>query len=640
MKMTLRKRMLLVALLPATLVAVLLTVVFLFHAIDNLEQGLRTRGAAISRQMATAAEYGIFSGQRAGLSLLTESTLRIDPDVRGAAIVHEQGAIMARSGELNPGAWPGLERIEGRRLGQDVLLFVEPVMRRSVPVDDIYAGTDARPEAESKVIGHVVVELSLQQVAGKSERLIAAGVVIAMLGAMLGGWLAQRIARAVTDPLLEANEVVARIGKGDLAARMAAESAGPLQPLAAGINDMVQRIGVTQEDLRARVAEATRDLMREKEAAEHATIAKSHFLAAASHDLRQPLHALGLFVSGLAQSDVARYEPRLVAHIQSAVDTLQNLLDAILDISRLDGGNIVPEIGSFPLGAVLDRLTRDLSLLAEQKGLQLKVRPAQVWVHSDPKIVERILLNLVGNALRYTQAGGVLVSCRHRRNTVLVEVWDTGEGIPEHARDEIFEDYVQLGNPERDRDKGLGLGLAICRRLADLLGIQLGVRSRRGRGSVFWIELPVAQEEARREAVAAEVPQAQQAVDAARIAGTVLVVEGDALVRAGMEQAIVGWGGSVMLAATREEALHRCRESAHPPDLTICNLRLPGTVGGIELVQELQREFGKMAVLLVSADVSEEAQVAARGAGFALLKEPVPPGRLRAALRHLLEVRS
>jgi len=638
--MTLRKRMLLVALLPATLVAVLLTAVFLFHAIDNLEQGLRTRGAAISRQMATAAEYGIFSGQRAGLSLLTESTLRIDPDVRGAAIIHEQGAIMARSGELNPGAWPGLERIEGRHLGQDVLLFVEPVMRRSVPVDDIYAGTEARPEAESKVIGHVVVELSLQQVAGKSERLIAVGVLIAMLGAMLGGWLAQRIARAVTDPLLEANEVVARIGKGDLAARMAAESAGPLQPLAAGINDMVQRIGVTQEDLRARVAEATRDLMREKEAAEHATIAKSHFLAAASHDLRQPLHALGLFVSGLAQSDVAKYEPRLVAHIQSAVDTLQNLLDAILDISRLDGGNIVPEIGSFPLGAVLDRLTRDLSLLAEQKGLQLKVRPAQVWVRSDPKIVERILLNLVGNALRYTQAGGVLVSCRHRRNTVLVEVWDTGEGIPEHAREEIFEDYVQLGNPERDRDKGLGLGLAICRRLADLLGIQLGVRSRRGRGSVFWIELPVAQEEARREAVAAEVPQARQAVEAARIAGTVLVVEGDALVRAGMEQAIVSWGGSVMLAATREEALHRCRESAHPPDLTICNLRLPGTVGGIELVQELQREFGKMAVLLVSADVSEEAQAVARGAGFALLKEPVPPGRLRAALRHLLEVRS
>lgn len=635
MKMTLRKRMLLVALLPATLVAVLLTAVFLFHAIDNLEQGLRTRGAAISRQMATAAEYGIFSGQRVGLSLLAESTLRIDPDVRGAAIIHERD-VMARSGDLNPGDWPELGRIEGRRLRQNVLLFVEPVMRRSVPVDDIYAGTEAVPGVESKVIGHVVVELSLQEVSSKSERLIAAGILIAMLGAALGGWLAQRIARGVTDPLLEANEVVARIGEGDLTARMATESAGALQPLAAGINDMAERIGVTQEDLRARVAEATLELLREKEAAEHATIAKSHFLAAASHDLRQPLHALGLFVSGLAQSEAAKHEPRLVAQIQTAVDTLQNLLDAILDISRLDGGNMVPEIDSFPLGRVLDRLTRDLALLAEQKGLQLKVRRVQAWVHSDEKLVERILLNLVGNALRYTQAGGVLVSCRRRRGTMLVEVWDTGEGIPEHAREEIFEDYVQLGNPERDRAKGLGLGLAICRRLADLLAIPIGVRSRPGRGSVFWIELPLVQEGALSGALAAEIPQAQQAVDAARIAGAVLVVEGDALVRAGMEQAIVSWGGRVLLAASREEALRRCRESDHSPDLAICNLRLPGLVSGIELAQELQREFENMAVLLVSADVSEEAQAAARRAGFALLKEPIPPGRLRAALRHLL----
>ena len=636
MKMTLRMRMLLAALLPATLVAVLLTAVFLLHSIDNLEQGLRTRGAAISRQMATAAEFGIFSGQRAGLLRLTEAALRIDPDLRGAAVIDERGAIMARSGELNSGVWPVLERIDGRDLGRDVLLFVEPVMRSSVPVDDIYAGTGTRRGADSKVIGHVVVELSLREVSGKGERLIAAGVLIALLGAALGGWLAQRIARAVTNPLLEANEVVARIGEGDLTARMAAESAGALQPLAAGINDMAERIGVTQEDLRARVAEATRDLIREKDAAEHATIAKSHFLAAASHDLRQPLHALGLFVSGLARSEAARHEPRLVAHIQSAVDTLQNLLDAILDISRLDGGNIVPEIADFPLGRVLQRLTRDLALLAEQKGLQLKVRSAQVWVHSDEKLVERILLNLVGNALRYTQAGGVLLSCRHRRNSVLVEVWDTGQGIPAQAQEEIFEDYVQLANPERDRDKGLGLGLAICRRLADLLGIQIGVRSRPGRGSVFWIELPAVQEEALGGAPPAENPQAQQAMDAARIAGTVLVVEGDALVRAGMEQAIVSWGGSVVLAATREEALHRCRECVRPPDLAICNLRLPGGVGGIEFVQELQREFGQMAVLLVSADVSEEAQAAARGAGFALLKEPVPPGRLRAALRHLL----
>lgn len=640
MNMTLRTRILLLALLPATLVAVLLTVVFLLHAIDNLEQGLRTRGAAISRQMSTAAEFGIFSGQRASLSALTDSALRIDPDARGAAIVDVDGVIMARSGDLNPSAWPDLARVEGHRLGPDVLLFVEPVTRSSLPVDDIYGGGDIARTTETKVIGHVVVELSLREIAGKSERLIAAGVLIAVLGAALGGWLAQRIARGVTDPLLEASEVVARIGEGDLTARMATASSGALQSLATGINDMAERIGLTQEDLRTRVAEATRDLMREKEAAEHATIAKSHFLASASHDLRQPLHALGLFVSGLAQSKAAKHEPKLVAQIQSAVDTLQNLLDAILDISRLDGGNLVPKIGSFPLGPLLDRLANDLSLLAEQKGLQLKVRPTQAWVQSDQKIVERILLNLVGNALRYTRAGGVLVSCRHRGNAALVEVWDTGEGIPEDAREEIFEDYVQLGNSERDHSKGLGLGLAICRRLANLLSIQMGVRSRPGRGSVFWIELPMAPQGTPDNPPAGEAPPPLYLSDSARLSGTVLVVESDALVSASMEQAITNWGGRVMLAADREEALRRCRESAHPPDLTICNIRLPGLVSGIGLAQELQREFGHMAVLLVSADVSDEAQTAARRAGFALLKEPVPPGRLRAALRHLLAVRA
>lgn len=636
MNVSLRTRMLLLALLPVTLVAAVLTTVFLLRAIDSLEQGLRVRGTAISRQMASAAEFGIFSGQRAALSALTQSTLHIDSDVRGAAIIDAQGGILARSGDVNLSGWPEITQIEGHRHGSDVLMFVEPVIRSSLPVDDIYAGAEVFRTPESTVIGHAVVEFSLSEVSSKGERLIVIGILIALVGSALGGWLALRIARAVTDPLMEANEVVARIGEGDLTVRMTTESAGALQSLAAGINDMAQRIGVTQEDLRARVADATIDLLREKEAAEHATLAKSHFLAAASHDLRQPLHALGLFVSGLAQSDAARQEPRLVAHIQSAVDSLQNLLDAILDISRLDGGNVIPEIGSFSLGDVLDRLSRDLSLMAEQKGLQLKVRPTRIWVRSDQRIVERILLNLVGNALRYTGAGGVLVSCRRRGSAVRVEVWDTGEGIPEHAREEIFEEYVQMGNPERDRAKGLGLGLAICRRLADLLAIPMGVRSRPGRGSVFWIELPVTEDVATARATTPLL--AEQAADHARIVGTVLVVESDPMVRAGMEQAIVSWGGRVLLAANREEALRCCRESALLPDLAICAIRLPGLVSGIGLAEELQREFGPMGILLVSADVSEEAQTAARRAGFALLNEPVPPGRLRAALRHMLTV--
>jgi signal transduction histidine kinase len=638
MNISLRMRMLCLAVVPAALVTILLSMVFVLYSLENLERELRTRGKAISRQASAAAEYGIFSGQRDSLMALTESTLRIDPDVRGAAVVDPGGAIIAHSGDLHPFLWSGLAKSEGRRMGQDLLLFVEPVMRTSLPVDDIYAGEKVLGAAESKVIGHVMVELTLGEVSRKSWYLIATATLAGLLALALGAWVAIRIAQTVTQPLLEAGEVVARIGAGDSTARMTAGPTSALQSLELGINAMAERIGLTQADLHAQVAEATLGLQREKDAAEHATLAKSHFLAAASHDLRQPLHALGLFVSGLAQK-VAKQEPKLVANIRASVDALQNMLDTILDMSRLDHGNLIPKIGDFPMASVLDRLAHKLSPLAEQKRLQLKVRRTQIWAHSDPDIVERILLNLVGNALRYTHAGGVLVSCRRRRDVLRVEVWDTGEGIPEHEREKIFEDYVQLGNPERDRAKGLGLGLAICRRLAALLAMPMGVSSRLGRGSVFWIELPVVEPkpgEHNKQQTDGVIPQIEDAAELARLSGTVLVVEGDPMIRTSMEQAIVSWGSNVVLAATREEALHCCRESDHVPDLMVCNIRLPDRDSGLELAEELQREFKHMSILLVSADTSEEVQAAASRANFALLRKPISPSRLRAALRQLL----
>jgi signal transduction histidine kinase len=630
----LRTRMLMLALLPGTLVAVLLTAVFLLHSIDTIEQGLRTRGTAISRHLAALAEFGIFSGQRTALGALSSSALGIDPDVRGAAILGPRGEILARAGELNPAGWPRLARVEGHRVDGDVLQFIEPVLQHRLPVDDIYGGGNASG-AEATPVGYVVLEFSLREVSGRITRLVSIGFVIALLGAALGGWLAYRIARAVTRPLLAANEVVERIGAGDLAARMPMNTAGPLRSLAAGINDMAARIGLSQEDLRARVAEATAGLQRQKEAAERATLAKSHFLAAASHDLRQPLHALGLFVSALAQSESAKREPELVAHIRAATDSLQNLLDAILDLSRLDGGNVVPRITAFGLGPVLESVRRDLALVAEHKGLRLRVRATELWVRSDADLVQRILLNLVGNALRYTRSGGVLVSCRRRGDRALLEVWDTGAGIPENAREEIFEEYIQLENPERDRAKGLGLGLAICRRLAGLLGASLGVRSRPGHGSVFWITLPL-EHPADHAAPTSAQTLAESAEDVARLGGTVLVVDGDPLVRAGMETAITGWGAKVILAASRDEAVTRCCEGGAVPDMAICNLRLPGKTNGIEFGGELRNLYPGIGVLLVSADISEATQATARAKGFPLLKQPIAPGRLRAALRTLL----
>jgi len=217
-------------------------------------------------------------------------------------------------------------------------------------------------------------------------------------------------------------------------------------------------------------------------------------------------------------------------------------------------------------------------------------------------------------------------------------VWDTGPGIPEHSREQIFDEYVQLGNPERDQSKGLGLGLAICRRLADLLGMPIGVRSRLGRGSVFWIELPVPE-------VAVAGPEGDDAAerplpDDEQLFGTVLVVDSDVMVRIGMEQAIRRWGGNVLSAADRDEALRCCRQSPLLPDLAICAMRPSAPMDGLTLAAELQGKYGPLGILLVSADGGEATQGAARRAGFPLLKEPIAPGRLRAALQHLLSERN
>lgn len=625
MKQALRLRMLLAALLPVALVAVTLTFVFLHSHLSELEAALNGRGRAIARQLATAAEFAIFSGSEDAMRRLAEGALTGDGDLRGAAIVDDSDHVLARAGAIHPESWrPGAKAPRG------LLVISEDVRRSVTPVDDIYGGgIGAAPAAPPKLVGRVVVEISEANLVARRDQLLAWGAAVALLGVVLGGWLAVGIARGIATPVLAITDAVERIGNGETGARVELRRKTPLDSLVHGINAMAERVGLTQEELRLKISEATAELLMEKETAEHATAAKSRFLAAASHDLRQPMHALGLFVSSLAQSSAAKSEAHLVVQIQSAVTALQEMLDALLDISRLDGGTVIPRINSFSLRTVLDRMATEMMPLAEARGQRLRVRRTGLWATSDRQMIERILQNLIGNALNHTAPGGqVLLACRRREGAVLIEVWDTGAGIPDGARQEIFEEYVQLNNPERDRAKGLGLGLAICRRLAELLGHPIGVRSRVGRGSVFWIELPQAGEP--------PLPLSPTTMLQAKLDGLILVVEDDPLVADGMQQVIGGWGGRVVLARSRAEALALC-DGDETPALLLCDLTLAGGDSGIALANELRALHGPLEVLLVSADVSQEAQVAARQAGFALLKKPVPVGRLRAALQHLLK---
>ena len=647
MTLSLRWRMVLAAVLPATLVAFLLTGIFVYQGLRDLESGLQARGSAVARQLATSSEFPLFSGNRESISALADATLRADSDIAGVAVIDGVGTLVARVGLTNPVLWHDLGVSEYVRVFPDTIVFVNPVLSSRVAVDDIYAGTEAPPDSRRTVLGHVAIEMSPRGIVAQRNRLISAGILAGLFGALLGTALARVIARGVSRTLIDIAEVVERVGRGDAGARVNVADSAPLQRLAHGINDMAARVGETQEQLRTKISIATAELLQQKDTAERATAAKSQFLAAASHDLRQPLHALGLFVSALMRTEAARGEPALLKHIESSVTALQNLFDAILDISRLDSGQVSPRLCSIAVNEIFDRLRHDLMPVAAERQLQLKLRPTPMRIRGDRQMVERIVLNMITNAIRYSERGGVLVGCRERAGKAVIEVWDTGQGIAAADLPEIFYEYVQLNNPERDRAKGQGLGLAICQRLATLMGGRVGVRSREGRGSVFWLELPLAGVELDHAGLGDDAPSSAALVardvtdsmrDALRLDGRVVVVEDDPLIRIAMEQLMRGWGLHVR-SVERAEEIGRLLVSGELEcvDVAICDIRLPGPMNGVELAQMLQRTCPTLKVLLVSADVTEQIRRTAQQSGFPLLKKPVAPGRLRAAIGHLLQ---
>jgi CheY-like chemotaxis protein/two-component sensor histidine kinase len=344
------------------------------------------------------------------------------------------------------------------------------------------------------------------------------------------------------------------------------------------------------------------------------------------------MHALGLFVARLEQLPHAPETQRLIGSVESSVRALQDLLDALLDISRLDAGAETPRIEPVEVAALFAQLEREFASAADEKGLALRIRPSPLWLASDPRLLYRMLLNLVSNAIRYTTSGGVLIACRRRGGRALLEVRDTGAGIPAERQRDVFTEFVQLDNPERDRAKGLGLGLTIVERTAALLGHPLTLDSAPGRGSCFRIELPLAEPRARDAAPAG--PQ----LDLRGL--SVLVVDDDALARAAMLELLESWGCLVHAAADGEEAL-RVASGIAAPHVIACDFRLPREETAIDLVARLRAAFGApVPAFVISGDVDPEVLRAAEAAGFALLHKPVRPARLRALIRRLARTSS
>jgi len=374
------------------------------------------------------------------------------------------------------------------------------------------------------------------------------------------------------------------------------------------------------------------ELREQKEAAEDANVAKSRFLAAASHDLRQPLHALGLFVQALQETPLATRERQVIGSIRRSVDAMEELFNALLDISRLDAGVVQPHITTIPLAAVFDRVRFEYAPIARQKQLSLKVMKTSLYVQSDLSLLARLIRNLLSNAVRYTDEGGVVLGCRRTGADVRIEVWDTGKGVPADRHEEIFREFYQLDNPERDRQKGLGLGLAIVKRLAKLLNHRVGLRSAVGKGSMFSISLPRG---VRDDYVPAEGSPEASTFDLSH--ALVLVIDDEAAVQEGMAALLRKWKCDVLTAGSAAEMMSKLVALQRLPDLIVSDYRLRGNENGIQVVELLRSEFNvDIPALLVTGDTAPDRLRDAEASGLPILHKPLNPARLRTLIANLL----
>jgi signal transduction histidine kinase/CheY-like chemotaxis protein len=434
------------------------------------------------------------------------------------------------------------------------------------------------------------------------------------------------LARNMVRPIRALSRVAASIGSGDLGRRIAIHSGDELEALGHQFNSMAARLQESYATLEHKVEERTHQL-------ELANLAKSRFLAAASHDLRQPLHALGLFVAQLHTEPDAAERRRIVERMNAAVDAMNELFIALLDISKLDAG-MRPDLVEFPIARLLAQTETTFGETASEKGLKLRVVSSSLWVRSDVVLLQRILLNLVTNSVRYTDHGGVLVGCRRRGKRVRIEVWDSGPGIPEDQRRKIFDEFYQLAGPGHDRQGGLGLGLAIVDRLCRLLEHPIGLTSTLGKGSCFAVELPLADGRANR----AARPVARPAATDAATGKLVVVIDDEALVLDAMVGLLRGWGCLVIVADSPSAALARLAEGDRKPDLIISDYRLSEGESGIEAIERLRSALrAPIPAFLISGDTAPERLIEARASGYQLLHKPVSPMRLRALVSQLLK---
>lgn len=736
--------MLFIALAPVVATALALALYFTLLRYDDIETSLQQRGQVLARQLAAAVQYGLFSGNTADLAR-TLNIVQREPDVIAVAIYdrHDQPILHTGAPTTVP-ALPVSEDWFSRSESGNAIAFHRNVIASTLALDDPYA---EKPAANLK-LGSITVELSRKNVIARKREILVVTTLATLIILLMAGFLATRLGRDITEPVMALEDMIKRIREGQLDARVAYHRAGTLQALEEGINDMaatlerndrrntealatsrtqlqqqnefasalleaqskagvcmitmrddkivfansaaldffgitieamqqtrvshfvvrefrgkfeyeyalvlsglvqasrmelrakaadnerwadvaifgvtrdgkrqvaIVGIDVTQRKLDAqRLADVHRTLQKQRDQAELASTAKSRFLAAASHDLRQPLHALALFTNRLREEVSTEPQSDIANQIAAATSDMSELLDSLLDISRLDLATLNPSIGPVALQDVLDHVAAMHSTAAGAKQLRLRIVPTALKVSTDTRYLSRILSNLASNAIRYTQHGGIVIGARRMGDQIRIEVRDSGVGIEEHHLPFIFQEFYQVANPERDASKGLGLGLAIVERLATALGHRLSARSTPGRGSTFSVTVPRA-------------PAGEPLLDSApSTEGRVLLALANHEQREELASLLDKWG----YAAT-SVSVDDLQDSSSDADIVICDREALGIIARTVGPLGAKARFR----LICTASAMDWNHIADLQS-CAWLPQPIKPARLRALMLHLMQ---
>jgi signal transduction histidine kinase/CheY-like chemotaxis protein len=630
---TIRSRMLVATLAPIVLIVLVLVGVFWANRLGELDQAHNQRARLLMNQVALSSEYGLFSGNLASLQLVVNGMYRED-DVRSVSVFDASGVLLVVAGAPRHRLFT--EFALAAQMPADsqtgIETWVKEITFRKVPLDDPFAQSAEGDAPNPTLLGHAVIELSRDGLKKRQQEMLQLAMGVGLLGMLLAGFLAIQLGEGVVQPILRVARMISQVGSGDLLARIRETPGDPLYDLQVSLNQMATQLAWGRDELEQRVASVTAELRDKKNEAEDATRAKSRFLAAASHDLRQPTHALGMFVARLGQLPLDSPTRQLVSSVEDSVRAMQDLLDDLLDVSRLDAGAVSVNLRPVSLQSVLNLVQVALGPLATEKGLRLRFRPTGLWVMTDATLLHRILMNLVHNAVRYTDVGTVLVACRltGKGGSVRLEVWDSGVGISSEHQADIFKEFYQVGNSGRDRAYGLGLGLNIVERSAALLGHPLDLRSAPGYGSRFAITLP-------RTKALTELPQAvAEATALVTLAGTrVLLIEDDSSARVAVTGLLESWGCTVYSGPTALAAM-AAHERHHDWDVILSDYRLSDGDNGLLAIERLRAYAGRnVPACLMSGDTDSLLMQAAKEANLPLLHKPVRPAKLRSLLRRL-----